>query len=95
MKDKIDEIATYIKDKNISDLYRGMNEFKRGYQTSNLVKDENGNLLADSHNILNRWKKCFSQLLNVSRSRPISRVTMGRVQDEGGAQGHHLPLTWR
>jgi hypothetical protein len=28
------------------------------------VKDENGNLLADSHNILNRWKNYFSQLLN-------------------------------
>jgi hypothetical protein len=29
------------------------------------VKDENGDLVADSHNILNRWKNCFSQLLNV------------------------------
>jgi hypothetical protein len=29
------------------------------------VKDENGDLLADSHNILNSWKKYFSQLLNV------------------------------
>jgi hypothetical protein len=30
------------------------------------VKDENGDLLADSHNILNRWKN-YSQLLNVHR----------------------------
>jgi hypothetical protein len=29
------------------------------------VKDEDGVLLADFHNILNRWKKYFSQLLNV------------------------------
>jgi hypothetical protein len=29
------------------------------------VKDKNGDLLADSHNILNRWKNYFSQLLNV------------------------------
>jgi hypothetical protein len=29
------------------------------------VKDENGDLLADSHNFLNRWKNYFSQLLNV------------------------------
>jgi hypothetical protein len=29
------------------------------------VKDENGDLLADSHSILNRWKNYFSQLLNV------------------------------
>jgi hypothetical protein len=35
-------------------------------QTSNnLVKDENGDLLADSHNILNRWKNYFSKLPNV------------------------------
>jgi hypothetical protein len=31
------------------------------------VKNENGDLLADSLNILNRWKLYFSQLLNVHR----------------------------
>jgi hypothetical protein len=32
-------------------------EFNRRYQPrNNLVKDENGDLLADSHNILKRWK---------------------------------------
>jgi hypothetical protein len=41
------------KNKNIRDLHRGINAFKRGYQPrNNLVKDENGDLLADSHNIL-------------------------------------------
>jgi hypothetical protein len=29
------------------------------------VVDENDDLLADSHNILNGWKNCFPQLLNV------------------------------
>jgi hypothetical protein len=33
------------------------------------VKDENGDLLADSHNILNRWKNYFSH--NVSYVRQI------------------------
>jgi hypothetical protein len=43
--------------KNIRALYTGINEFERGYQPRhNLVKDENGDLFADSHNILNRWK---------------------------------------
>jgi hypothetical protein len=28
------------------------------------VKDENGDLPADSHNILNRWKNYFFQLMN-------------------------------
>jgi hypothetical protein len=37
------------KKKNITDLYRGINGFKRGYQPrSNLMKDENGDLLADT-----------------------------------------------
>jgi hypothetical protein len=58
LKDKIDEITMNSKNKNIIDLYRGVNKFERGYQPrSNLVKDENDDLLADSHNILNRWKK--------------------------------------
>jgi hypothetical protein len=26
------------------------------------VEDENGDLLADTHNILNRWKNYFSRL---------------------------------
>jgi hypothetical protein len=29
------------------------------------VNDENGDLLEDYHNVLNRWKNYFSQLLNV------------------------------
>jgi hypothetical protein len=48
------------------DLYRSITEFKKGYQLrTNLVKDERGYLLADSHKILNRWKNYFFQLLNV------------------------------
>jgi hypothetical protein len=42
-------------------------KFKTGFQRkNNLVKDVNGNLIADSHSILNLWKNFFSQLLNVS-----------------------------
>jgi hypothetical protein len=45
------------KNKNIRDPYRGINKFKKAYQPrNNLVKDENGDLLVSSHNILNRWK---------------------------------------
>jgi hypothetical protein len=40
MKDKINELATNSKNKNIRELRRGINEFKRGYQPRNsLVKD--------------------------------------------------------
>jgi hypothetical protein len=66
LKDKLNELAMNSKNKNIRDLYKGINEFKRGYQPrSDLVKDENSDLLADSHNSVNRWKSYFSQLLNV------------------------------
>jgi hypothetical protein len=66
LKGKINELAMNSKNKNIRDLYRGINEFKKSYQhRSNLVSDENGDLLADSNTILNRWKSYFSQLLNV------------------------------
>jgi hypothetical protein len=47
----------------------------RGYQPrSTLVKDGNGDLLADSHNILNRWKNYFSQLLNVYRVSDVRQI---------------------
>jgi hypothetical protein len=43
LNDKINEFAMNSKNKNIGDLYRGINEFKRGYQPrNNLVKGENG-----------------------------------------------------
>jgi hypothetical protein len=41
LKDRINEFARESKNKNIRELYRGINEFKKGYQpTTNLVKDE-------------------------------------------------------
>jgi hypothetical protein len=65
-KDKINELESNSKNKNIRELYRGINEFNKGYQPrTNLVKDQRGDLLADPHNILNRWKNYFCQLLNV------------------------------
>jgi hypothetical protein len=38
------------------------------------VKDENCDLLADSHNILNRWKNYFSQLLNLHRASDVRQI---------------------
>jgi len=66
LKDKINEIETNNKNKNIRDLYRGINEFKEGYQpVINIIKDENGNLLTDPQSVSNRWKNFFKQVLNV------------------------------
>jgi hypothetical protein len=40
------------------------------------VKDENGDLLADSYNILNRWKIDFSQLLNVHNVGDVRQIQL-------------------
>jgi hypothetical protein len=75
LKDKINELAVNSKNKNIRDLYRGRNEFKWGYQPrSNLVKDQNSDLLADSNHTINRWKSYFSQLLNVHNISDIRQI---------------------
>jgi hypothetical protein len=48
LKGRINELATNSKNKNFRALYRGINEFMRGYQPrNNLVKDENGDLCVD------------------------------------------------
>jgi hypothetical protein len=70
LKKKIDEFATNSKNNNIRNLCGVINVFKKG----NLVKDENGDLLADSHNILNGWKNGFSLLLNVQRVSDVSHI---------------------
>ena len=48
LKAKI-ELETNSRIKNIRDLYRGIDDFKKGYQPrNNIVKDEKGDLFTDS-----------------------------------------------
>ena len=55
-------------------MYRGINDFKKGYQPRcNRVKDENGDLVADSHSIVARWRNYFPQLFNVYGLRKLGR----------------------
>jgi hypothetical protein len=55
LKGKIKEFGTNNKNKNIRDLYKGINGFKEGYQPRiNIIKDESGNLLVEPHSVLNR-----------------------------------------
>ena len=66
LKAKIEELESNSKMKNIMDLYRDISDFKKGYQPrTNVVKDEKGDLIADSHIILTRWRNHISQLLNL------------------------------
>jgi len=65
--------------KNIRDI----NGFRKGYQPrTNIAKDDKGDLVADSHGIVGRWRDHFSQLLNVhgvndvrQMANPYSRTT--------------------
>jgi hypothetical protein len=66
VKGKINELEANNQNKNMRDLYRGINECTKGYQPKiNITKDENGNLLTDPQNVLNRWKNFFNQVINV------------------------------
>jgi hypothetical protein len=49
----------------------------KGYKPRiNLVKDENDDLFADSHNILNIWKNYFCQILYVHEVSDVRQVEM-------------------
>ena len=55
MKVKVEELETNSKINNVRDLYRGINDFTKGYQPrTTTVKDEKGDLVADSHSIMAR-----------------------------------------
>ena len=65
LKAKIEEREDKSKIKNFGDLHRGIKDFKKGYQPRpNIVKDEKGDLFADSHSILARWRNHLYQILN-------------------------------
>jgi hypothetical protein len=73
LKAKINELET--NSKNIRELYRGISDFKKGYQIRiNIVKDETGELVADCHSILARWRNYFSQVLNVDGDNAVRQA---------------------
>ena len=75
LRAKIEELETNSKIKNIRDIYRGISDFKKGYQPRcNIVKDEKGDLVADSHSTVARWRNYFSQLFNVHGLKDVGQV---------------------
>jgi len=55
-------------------MYRGINDFKKGYQPRcNIMKDEKVDLVAGSHIIVARWRKYFYQLYNVHGDKEVGR----------------------
>jgi len=71
LKAKIEELETNSKINNIRDLHGGINDVKKGYQPRTIiVKDEEGDLVADCHS-MTRWKNYFSRLLNVHGAKDV------------------------
>jgi len=81
LKVKIEEPETNSKVNNVRDLYRGINDFKKGYQPRNIiVKDEKAELVADPHIITARWRNYFSQLLNVHEDNDVRQAEIHIVE---------------
>jgi hypothetical protein len=96
LKGKINELETNNKNKNIRDLYRGINEFKKGYQPRiNIIKDENGNPLADLQNVLNRWKDFFNQVLYIHVAHDVRQMDIHTAEPlvpEPSLVGVEIPI---
>jgi CHASE1-domain containing sensor protein len=77
LKEKNNELETNINNNNIRNFSRGINELQKGYQpTTNFVKYDNDNLLADTHNNFNRWSDHFCQLLNTHAIHKVRHTEM-------------------
>ena len=75
LRAKVEALETNSKIKNIRDLYRGIKDFKKGFQPRcNIVKDDKGGLVSDPHSIVARWKKYFSQLFNVHGVKDVGQA---------------------
>ena len=75
-------------------MYRGINDFKKGYQPrTNVVKDEKGDLVADCYSIVARWRNYFSQLLNVYGLNEV-RQTEIHIAEPLVPESSALRLSW-
>ena len=69
MKAKVNKLEENSKSKNIREMYKAINEFKKGYQPrAYVIKKHDGTILADATGILSRWEQFFSNVLNVNQS---------------------------
>ena len=55
MKAKVNKLEENSKNKNIREMYKGINEFKKGYQPrANVINKHDGTIVADTTSILSR-----------------------------------------
>ena len=81
LKAKFGEPETNSKVNHVRDLYRGINDFKKGYQPRTItVKDEKGELVANPNSIMASWRNYFSQLLNVHEDNDVRQSEIHTVE---------------
>ena len=81
LKVNVEELETNSKINKVRDLYKGINDFKKGHQPrTTIVKDEKGDLVADPHSIMARWRNYFSQLLNVHEVNDITQAEIHTIE---------------
>jgi hypothetical protein len=74
-------MKTNCKISNIRDLYRGINDVKKGYQPrTRMIKDGKGDLVANSHSIMVRWRNFFSQILIVHGVSDVRQAEIHTVE---------------
>jgi len=75
LRPKIEKLEANSKIHNIRDLYTGINDFKKGYQPRcSIVNGKKGDLVADSHSIMVRWRNYFSQLFNAHGVKDVGQA---------------------
>ena len=75
LRAKIEELGANSKIHNIRDLYSVINDFKKGYQPRcSIVKDEKGDIVAETHSIVVRWRNYLSQLFNVHGVKDVGQA---------------------
>jgi len=81
LKAKIEELETNNKVNNVRELYRGINDFRKGYQPRTIiVKNDKRELVAAPHSIMARWRNYFSQLLNVHEDSDVRQAEIHTVE---------------
>ena len=65
MKAKVNKLMENSKNKNVWEMYKGVNEFKEGYKPrAYVIKKDDCTILAVTTNILSKWEQFCSNLLN-------------------------------
>jgi transposase len=84
LKAKINELERNSTSWSIRYLYRAINNFKKGYQLkTNMVKNEKGDLVADRHSVLTRYRNHFPQLFNTQGVNDIRQTVIHTAEPLG------------